>query len=245
MVHPGDGVHHLHLRQHGPGAGCSQASSSDGCTIYSYDAAGEATGIVYNDSGTPNVSGESYDGDGRRTAMTDGSGTSSLAYDSLGRLGSTTNGVGSTVSCGYDPNGHETSIVYPDTTGTVTQSFDPAGREQAAEDWVGDPTTYTYDADNDLAGQTTPTTGTPVVLRGGYESMCVDPIGVYLVGPRRPVVGRSTAGFGLILAVPPIARRRRSHQLVGTLSRCHRFFGPTGCVHYGERCVACGPRLGS
>ncbi|MGK2957590.1 MAG: hypothetical protein ACSLFB_04145 [Acidimicrobiales bacterium] len=77
--------------------------------------------------------------------MTDGSGSSTWAYDSLGQLTSTKNGAGSVVGFAYDSRGNNTTIAYP--SGTVTRTFDPAGRMSAVTDWLGNQTTYLYDAD--------------------------------------------------------------------------------------------------
>ena len=72
-------------------------------TSYSYDAANQLTGIGYSDGKTPNVSDITYDADGQRTAMTDGTGTSRLTYDSLNRLTSSTDGAGATVGVRVRP----------------------------------------------------------------------------------------------------------------------------------------------
>jgi len=58
-----------------------------------YDAVNQLTGVAYSDGATPNVSNLTYDADGQRLTMTDGTGTSSWVWDSLHRLTSSTDGV--------------------------------------------------------------------------------------------------------------------------------------------------------
>lgn len=116
----------------------------DGVTITrGYDAANELTSITYSDS-TPAVSGIGYDADGRRTSMTDGTGTSTWGYDELGRLTSYTNGAHQNVRYGYDLAGHQTTITYPDGT-VVTRTFDDTGRIAAIDDGHGHVSHFGYD----------------------------------------------------------------------------------------------------
>jgi YD repeat-containing protein len=70
--------------------------------------------------------------------MVDGTGTSTWSFDSLGRLVSTTDGAGATTGYGYDDEGNQTSISYPDSLGTVTKTYDAQGREESMEDWDGE-----------------------------------------------------------------------------------------------------------
>jgi RHS repeat-associated protein len=156
-----------------PGAsGCTSTSIVDGCTVYTYDADNEETGVKYGDPATPEVT-YTYDADGRVASMTDGTGTSAWSYDSLGRTTSTTDGAGATTTYGYDNAGNVTSIAYPGSAGTVYRSFDPAGRMSSVTDWEGNTTSFTYDADGDLTSVTGPTTaGAPVV-----DSYTYDPAG--------------------------------------------------------------------
>ena len=58
--------------------------------------------------------------------MSDGTGTTSYRYDSLGLLVSTTDGAAATVHFGHDLGGDLTRIVYPGDQ-TVVRSFDAAG----------------------------------------------------------------------------------------------------------------------
>lgn len=131
-------------------------------TTYGYDAANELTGVTYS-SHTPAPVTFAYDADGQRTGMTDVTGQTRYAYDSLHRLTASTNGAGSTIGYGYDLVGQLTSLAYPATaasagTGSrlVTRGYDAAGRMTSVRDWFGNVTTATYDADSDLTGETYP-----------------------------------------------------------------------------------------
>jgi RHS repeat-associated protein len=138
-----------------PGGNCA-ATPKVGCTSLAYDAANQLTSITYSDGTTPNVSNISYDADGQRTAMIDGTGTSSWSWDSLHRLTSHNNGVGATVGYGYDLKGQLTSIAYPGSTGSVSRSYDDAGRLHTVTDWLAHQTIFDYDADSNLTTQTNP-----------------------------------------------------------------------------------------
>ena len=102
----------------------TSAAPSGGTTTYSYDPAGneltsenpdgvtatdtytpldQAATVSYSDS-TPAVS-YSYDANGNRTTMTDGSGITTSSYDPFDELTSTTDGAGATTSYGYDLDG--------------------------------------------------------------------------------------------------------------------------------------------
>ncbi|MCL4371690.1 MAG: hypothetical protein M1380_12445, partial [Chloroflexi bacterium] len=58
-------------------------------TSYGYDNLSRLTSVGYSDGTTPNVS-YGYDADGNRTAMADGTGSTSYVYDEAGRLTSVT-----------------------------------------------------------------------------------------------------------------------------------------------------------
>lgn len=118
-------------------------------TTYTYDAANELGGVSYSDGTTPSVS-YGYDVDGRRVSMTDGTGATSYVYDSLGRLTSATDGAGNTVGYGYDLAGHITSLMYPNSAGTVTRGYDAAGRLTSVTDWLGHTSKFSYDKAGEL-----------------------------------------------------------------------------------------------
>lgn len=133
-------------------------------TSYTYDVADQLTVITYSDGVTPNVSNLTYDANGQRTAMTDGTGTSTWVWDSLHRLTSSTNGAGATVGYGYDIGGRSTTLTYPGATGTVTRGYDAANRLSFVRDWANRQTNFGYDPDSNLVTQTYPngTTATTV-----------------------------------------------------------------------------------
>ncbi|HJQ01310.1 MAG TPA: RHS repeat-associated core domain-containing protein [Jatrophihabitans sp.] len=138
-----------------PGGNCTTTPAT-GCTSRTYDADGQLKSISYSDGVTSNVTAISYDADGERTAMTDGTGTSTWAWDSVNRLTRSTNGANLVTSYGYDLRGHVTSIGYPGGRGTVQRSYDDAGRLQSVTDWNNKTTTFSYNADNFLTGSTLP-----------------------------------------------------------------------------------------
>lgn len=123
-------------------------------TSYGYDVGHELTGITYGDGKTPNVS-FTYDGLGRRTQMTDGSGSSSYAWDSFGHLVQSVNGAGRTVKYGYNARGDLTTITYPDGS-TVQRSYDDVARLTGVSDWLGHQSTFSYDANGNVVGLTYP-----------------------------------------------------------------------------------------
>jgi RHS repeat-associated protein len=137
------------------------ATPKTGCTTYTYDVANELIGITYSDGVTPNVSSITYDADGQRTAMTDGTGTSSWNWDSLHRLASYTNGNGSQVQYTYNLRNLLTTITYPGSL-NVTRAYDDAGRFTSVQDWLSNTTTFGYDANSNLTTETLPT-GTGVM----------------------------------------------------------------------------------
>lgn len=127
----------------------------DGAT-YRYDVLNRLTGIFYNDAATPDVTDIGYDAAGNRITSTDGTGTSTWAWDSLGRLTSATDGAGATIGYTYDLAGRTVTIDYPNAAGTVTRSYDDAGRLTSVTDWANRATTFGYDPDANLISQDNP-----------------------------------------------------------------------------------------
>jgi RHS repeat-associated protein len=121
-----------------------------------YDAANELTTVTYSDGKTPNVT-YAYDAAGRRTSMTDGTGTSTYNFDSLNRLTQSKNGAGQTVGYGYDLGGNPTSLTYPNGQ-IVSRGFDAAGRLTSVADWLGHSSTFSYDANGNPVTETYPNT---------------------------------------------------------------------------------------
>jgi RHS repeat-associated protein len=153
-----------------PGGNCA-ATPKVSCTTYAYDAASQLTGITYSDGTTPNVTNVTYDADGQRTAMTDGTGTSSWVWDDLHRLTSSTNGNGKTVGYGYNLRGDLTSITYPGSTGTVTRGYDDAGRLHTVTDWSNNQTTFNYNADSFMTSEVYPNGTTATFTPDGADQL--------------------------------------------------------------------------
>jgi RHS repeat-associated protein len=139
--------------------GTCAAMTPTGCTSYTYDTASELTSITYSDGTTPNVTNITYDKDGHRTGMSDGTGAWSWTYDALNRLSTVTEGTNGTVTYGYNLRGDVTSITYPGYSGThvVTRTYDDAGRWTGVTDWLSNTTLFGYDANNNLTSETFPT----------------------------------------------------------------------------------------
>ncbi len=123
-------------------------------TTFGYDAANELTSITYSDGSTPDVY-FSYDPDGQRSTMTDGTGETTYGYDADQRLTSVTNGAGATVSYSYDPAGRLTSLTYPNGD-AVTRTYNRAGELTEVKDWLNDSTSFGYDASGNLTAVTYP-----------------------------------------------------------------------------------------
>lgn len=117
-------------------------------TTYNYDNANERTGISYSDGVTHSVT-YTYDADGQRATMVDGTGTTTYAIDSLHRLTSLTNGHGRVVGYTYDLAGRATAIAYPSNGGMLTRGYDDAGRLTSTTDWLSTPTTNIFGYDDD------------------------------------------------------------------------------------------------
>jgi YD repeat-containing protein len=145
-----------------PVSGATCSGTQVGCTTYTYDVDSELKTVSYSDSSSEDVSSITYDSDGQRTGMTDGTGSSSWSYDSLHRLTSYTNGNGATVTYGYTYGGGPSydlkaqvrSIAYPNSVGTVDQSWNADGTLASVEDWNSNTTTFSYDANDNETGQT-------------------------------------------------------------------------------------------
>ncbi len=123
-------------------------------TTSSYDAAGRLVGVDYTDPNTPDVS-YAYDGAGRRTSMSDGTGTTSYTYDTAGRLVSVANPATGVAGYGYDGLGRVARVTYPDGR-MVVRSYDGAGRLESVDDGTGLITRFTYDGDGNLVATTYP-----------------------------------------------------------------------------------------
>ncbi len=143
------------LMQQDPGGNCS-ATPKTGCTTLTYDVANELKTITYSDGVTPNVTNIAYDGDGQRTGMTDGTGTSAWVWDSLHRLTGYTHGAGAQVQSAYNLRNLPTTITYPGTL-NVTRGYDDAGRLTSVQDWLSNTTSFGYYVNSNLTTETLPT----------------------------------------------------------------------------------------
>jgi RHS repeat-associated protein len=124
-------------------------------TTNTYDAANELTAVTYSDGKTPNVTGITYDGDGERTGMTDGTGTWSWTWDSLHRLTQVVEGNNGTVKYQYNLRDDLTAIIYPSGK-TVSRGYDATGRWTSVTDWLGNTTDFAYDPNSNLTTETLP-----------------------------------------------------------------------------------------
>jgi RHS repeat-associated protein len=171
-------------------------------TQYTYDAANQLGAVDYSDAATPDVTNISYDADGQRTAMTDGTGTTTWTWDTLHRLASTTSGASRTVGYHYDLADRLTAIDYPNGTGTVTRDYDNADRLTAVTDWNSQQTTFGYDADSNLTSQTYPN-GTAAVSTYDRAGRSVDIRHAPTANPAAPFAsfGYGRSGGGLVTSV--------------------------------------------
>ena len=112
-------------------------------TTFGYDAANRLTTIAYSDGVTPGVK-YSYDAEGSRIAMQDGTGITTYTLDPEGRLVSTTDGSGATTQYTYDKAGDVTKLTYPNGK-TIVRTYDGARRLTSVTDWLGNTTTFGYD----------------------------------------------------------------------------------------------------
>jgi RHS repeat-associated protein len=123
-------------------------------TSYTYDATNRLTGVTYSDGKTPDVS-YTYDADGHRASMSDGTGTTTYTYDGAGRPTGVSNGAGAAVGYSYDAAGLLTALSYPNGD-AVTRTYDGAGELATVADWLGHTTTFSYDHDGNVTSQAYP-----------------------------------------------------------------------------------------
>lgn len=87
----------------------------------------------------------SYAANGQRAGMTDGLGTTTWAYDNLGRATAITDPFGKTVSYRYDGQSNRVQLTYPDDK-VVEYAYDGLNRLESLTDWNERETGYTYTA---------------------------------------------------------------------------------------------------
>ena len=135
-----------------------------GDVLTTTDPAGAVTTSSYNNNGeeiSRNYSGsamhtvtETYNPAGMRTSMTDGTGTSTWTYDSLGRLISQ-HQQGGAVSYHYDLDSDLTKITYPSGK-AVTRTYGADGEMTGLTDLSGAKITFSYTPDLQLTTIHTP-----------------------------------------------------------------------------------------
>ncbi len=143
-----------------PGGTCGGTPS--GCTTYTPDSFEQLRTVAYSDGATPGVT-YSYDNDGQRLSMIDGTGTSSWVWDSVHRLTSSTDGAGQATGYDYDLAARQETVTYPGNK-TVTRRYDSAGRPDSTTDWATHQTSYSYDDNSNQTGQTNGDTTTVINL---------------------------------------------------------------------------------
>jgi len=110
-------------------------------TTSTYTPLNQLASISYSDS-TPSVT-YTYDANGNRVGVTDGTGTSSYVYDPFNELTSYENGASNTVYYSYDADGNTTGITYPlgspswASTQTVSYGYDAADELSSISDFDG------------------------------------------------------------------------------------------------------------
>lgn len=148
------------IERHG---GDCEATVKLHCTRFTYNDANEVTFVDYSDA-TPDVT-YTYDRNGRRKTMIDGTGTTTWNYDSFNRvvdhITPTSTSTHETVSYGYDDDGRVTTLKYPGPTGqlTLTRTYDDAGRMNSITDWLGNTSGFSYDEAGRLETSTQPGAG--------------------------------------------------------------------------------------
>ena len=133
-----------------------------------YTPRGDLATVTYSGSSAPPVS-YTYDADGNKTSMSDGTGTSSYSYDPFGELTSATNGAGQNTGYSYNADGQITSIAYPlppaaswALGNTVGYTYDGAGLLTKVTDFNGNPMAITSNPDGLADSETLGTTGDTV-----------------------------------------------------------------------------------
>jgi len=143
------------------------------------DALNHTTAFAYNAYGLPTLIDYptdvdvafTYDQQGRRLSMTDGSGATSWTYDAFGRTATETQGhVKRVLRFSYDGDSERTGLeIVPTTGGTpweTSYGYDNAGRLHSVLDGrisSGQPYVYAYAPNASLVAQVTTPTGQKVI----------------------------------------------------------------------------------
>jgi RHS repeat-associated protein len=118
-------------------------------TTMTYDHDDELQTVSYSNDAADDVTNITYDYDGQRTQMTDGTGTSSWTYDGLHQLTSYENGNGAEVQYTYNLDNLPVTITYPGDQ-VVTDGYNDADELTSVEDWNSNTSTFGYDHDGNL-----------------------------------------------------------------------------------------------
>ena len=134
---------------------------------YGYDNASQLTTVTYP-VGTGAGTGISYTYDvaGRKTGMTDVSGTTGYTYDNADRLTSLLQ-PNATTGYGYDNANRRTSMTVSGVTGSWTYTFDNSNRLSTVLNPSSETATYAYDNANRV---TSLTNGNSSVTSYGYDT---------------------------------------------------------------------------
>ena len=146
------------------------ASHTDGksqTVTYGYDNASQLTTVTYP-AGTGAGTGISYTYDvaGRKTGMTDVSGTSGYTFDNANRLTSLLQPNGTT-GYGYDNANRKTTMTVSGVTGSWTYGYDNANRLTTVLNPSSETATYGYDNANRI---TSLTAGNSSITSYGYDT---------------------------------------------------------------------------
>jgi RHS repeat-associated protein len=133
----------------------SMMDPSGRITTMTYDAGNQLLSITYSDAATPKVTNITYDGDGQRTGLKDGTGSWSWTWDSLHRVTRIAEGANGSVAYTYDSRNLITSITYPNGL-TATYAYDAVGRLISVTDWLGNVTNFGYDSDSNMTVEQLP-----------------------------------------------------------------------------------------
>ena len=117
-------------------------------TTFGYDKANRLKEVSYSAEPGQDVT-YGYNEDGELTSMADGTGASTYEYDQLGRLVHSEDGNGEAVGWKYDLADELIGLTYPNGK-LLDRSYDKAGRLESVEDWLGNETTFHFNADSML-----------------------------------------------------------------------------------------------
>jgi RHS repeat-associated protein len=149
-----------------PGDEAQVTQNPAGTTSDSYDAIGDLTSVVYSGVAagyaTPANLAYTYNSDGTRHTMSDGTGTTTYSYDDAGDLTSealVASGTlaNTTTTSSYFDTGVLASVTYPSygsyASPQVAYAYDATGAMTSSTDWLGNQVTFAHDADRNQTGQ--------------------------------------------------------------------------------------------